>query len=315
MRDQSNPAAKGRFVDWRIKFWGEVEQLSDKSGSDPSKGESLDDDHILTETETPIMHKDGAVKEGGDNTDEETSEDATESKVIVDDPESDTEKELGADQSEHGRIIEGSGGHSGDGHDNVQDGDSDVSEEDLLKDEALDTKVKAELDNQLPEDVLGSEFHQKFYVFVGVVGLGGVIVGYMMKRKLDGRGRYTSIREGILGVRRPYGRDEGDIGLLPTTRQGSGGDIREGRSQHPRGGRGPSRQSRTLYDVGEVDDEDEEEASVQSASHIESQTRPNRNVVSAAKYTDDDPGEDPDNFAVGSDTDDEDFLVTPSTRR
>ncbi|KAG0039700.1 pheromone processing endoprotease, partial [Gryganskiella cystojenkinii] len=348
VRDQSNPSSRGKFIDWRIKFWGEIENAaedgsSDRSKSDPTK--LLEDEQILNETETPIILKDGSGY-GGDNAHPPAPEvneqgdpspvkesDSIKSKVNVED----TEKELDIDPSKtpdgattttklesdpsSPEITEGDTDH---GDDEIPS--LDQTKLDQLEDAAKDAKIKAEIESKLLKEnaaELNADMSHTFYIFIGVIGLGSLIVGYMTKHKWDGRGRYTSIREGILGARGRnggYGREVDEIDLLPRTIVTEGGrPSRAGRTRpsrppgnHPRQHRRGSSSRHQLYDVGEVDEEQEDEE--YTTERGQQHPRLARDLIPSLKNTDEDAlsGEGSDSFAVGSDTDDEDFLSGPS---
>lgn len=350
VRDQSNPSSKGKFIDWRIKFWGETEQAdeqksSDGSKSDPATTVTLEDELILNETEIPIMLKDGNGNDGEtpQNTDQESpvsGGDSVETEVIVEEPDSSTlDKKPKTDttKSQEDNTTE-QDTMSPSSKESIDHGDEETPSEkeqkeqeelDRLEDAAKDAKFKTDFENKIAKEeaaeLNSDNMGRTFYFFIGVIGLGGLIVGYMTKHKWDGRGRYTSIREGILGARGRgggYGREADEIDLLPRTNMAQGGargrSIRAGRSASGSGGSSrPSRDHRhsrssltghQLYAVGEVN-EDEQEEDEEGVEGGESR-RQDRDLIPSLRYTDGDhaSADGSESFAVGSDTDEEDFL-------
>ncbi|KAF9135173.1 pheromone processing endoprotease, partial [Mortierella sp. 14UC] len=227
VRDQNNPEFGGKFVDWRIQFWGETMrevvniQAKPLTPSTSTEDGENAEEQLLNE-ESPIVtvtqSDDGSSDEEGHTASPgETTEDAgeqekkeegeplsqppktpddkatSESKVIVDkDPTG--SKKLGKDKDN----LPVSGGHR-DGVDPAQAEGSGFEPD--------------------SEEEVASTASRTLYAFCGVIGVAGLIAGYMTRHKWDGRGQYAIVRGGG-GAIGGHGRnfendDDDDIDLLP----------------------------------------------------------------------------------------------------
>ncbi|KAF9151147.1 pheromone processing endoprotease [Linnemannia schmuckeri] len=214
VRDQSNPDFSGKFVDWRIQFWGETKREVANIKAKPLTTSTGDEDEQLLSELQPdgeshsIKPADMTEDVGGEEKEKEkepTSQPVqppadtsnSESKVIVDkDP---TIPKLGNKDNE---SLPATALHE-------------------IVDPAQAESSVFEPD---PEEQVASTVSRTLYAFVGVIGVGGLIAGYLTRHKWDGRGQYASIRGGGGGggggsgagdLDRNFVNDDDDIDLLP----------------------------------------------------------------------------------------------------
>ncbi|KAH7054022.1 hypothetical protein BKA57DRAFT_533521 [Linnemannia elongata] len=291
VRDQNNPKFGGKFVDWRIQFWGETKRevanikakpLTPSSGGD-------EEEQLLSETqsgdESHNTKPDDVIEEVGGEEEKNkgegpasqqpqppTDKSTTESKVIVDqDPT--VPSKLGHKDKENLPTTD----HEG-------------------LDPAHAGSSGFEADS---EEQVASTVRRTLYAFVGIIGIGGLIAGYLTRHKWDGRGQYASIRGGgggggsgevgHLGGRN-FVNDDGDIDLLPR-------GLRPGQS-----------------DSSLTDYEDEDGDTISGDGEMRQQHRQQRSGLETENRSygrerelqrSGSAGE----FEEGSDTDNEDFLL------
>lgn len=292
VRDQNNPKFGGKFVDWRIQFWGETKREVANIKAKPLTPSSAGDEEeqLLSETqsgdESHNTKPDDVIEEVGGEEEKNkgegpasqqaqppTDKSTTESKVIVDqDPT--VPSKLGNKDKENLPTT--------DHHEGL--------------DPAHAGSSGFEADS---EEQVASTVRRTLYAFVGIIGIGGLIAGYLTRHKWDGRGQYASIRGGgggggsgevgHLGGRN-FVNDDGDIDLLPR-------GLRPGQSDS----------SLTDYEDEDGDtisgDGDMRQQHRQQRSGLETENRSygrERELQRSGSA-----GE----FEEGSDTDNEDFLL------
>jgi hypothetical protein len=295
VRDQNNPKFGGKFLDWRIQFWGETKRekanIKAKPLMPPFTGD--EEEQLLSQTQSD---GEGHNTNPGDVTEEVVEEEkekeedpasppaqppadqsTSDSKVIVDkDPT--VPQKLGQDKDN----LPVTNSH----HENV---------------DTLHTESSAfEPDS---EEEVASTVSRSLYAFVGIIGVGGLIAGYLTRHKWDGRGQYASVRGGGGGsssgggARHSGGRnfenDDDDIDLLPR-------GVRPGRADS----------ALTDYEDDEdVVDGEEETRKQQQRKGQEMESRSNRQERQRQRTTSAGRDEESGECEEGSDTDNEDFLV------
>ncbi|KAF9333607.1 pheromone processing endoprotease [Podila minutissima] len=197
VRDMNNPSYTGKLIDWRIKFWGEVQ----KPHSNP-------DEHVLTEQQQQVPYTE-QVEETKDR--EPTTED-------IKDP---AEEDIPDAKTHENTSTESDGAKV------IVDVDSTV---DMVLDDHInnhasssdsDTKASTDSLSEETEEDVESSFGRTFYMFCGVLGISAFALGYVTRHRwMDGRGRYMSLRG---RRRRSGGRRRGG---------GGGGGEREGASSN-----------------------------------------------------------------------------------
>lgn len=215
MRDQNNPEFGGKFVDWRIQFWGETKREVANIKAKPLTPSSTDEEEqLLSETqsvnESHNTEPDDVTEEiSGEEKNKEkepasqqpqppADKSTSESKVIVDQGPTVPNK-LGNKDKENLPTT--------DHHEGLDPAHAESSGFELESEEEVASTVRRTL-----------------YAFVGVIGIGGLIAGYLTRHKWDGRGQYASVRGGGGGAGsggvghlggRNFVNDDDDIDLLP----------------------------------------------------------------------------------------------------
>lgn len=198
VRDMDNPSYTGKLIDWRIKFWGEVQK--------PHTGA---DEHVLTEQQQQVPYSEQVEEtKNREPTTGDITKDITED-ITEDTPDAKTH-EATPSESEAKVIVDVDSAVDMvlDGHINnhASTSDSDIN----ASTDALSEETEEEVE---------SSFGRTLYVFCGVLGVSAFVLGYVTRHRwMDGRGRYMSLR----GRRvRSGGR-----------RRGGGGGGREGASSN-----------------------------------------------------------------------------------
>ncbi|KAF9322054.1 pheromone processing endoprotease [Podila horticola] len=197
VRDMDNPSYTGKLIDWRIKFWGEVQK--------PHTGA----EHVLTEQQQQVPYSEQVEEtKNREPTTGDITKDITED-ITEDTPDAKTH-EATPSESEAKVIVDVDSAVDMvlDGHINnhASTSDSDIN----ASTDALSEETEEEVE---------SSFGRTLYVFCGVLGVSAFVLGYVTRHRwMDGRGRYMSLR----GRRvRSGGR-----------RRGGGGGGREGASSN-----------------------------------------------------------------------------------
>ncbi|KAF8943550.1 pheromone processing endoprotease [Haplosporangium gracile] len=291
VRDQNNPDIGGKFVDWRIQFWGETKREVANIKAKPLTTSTTggEEEQLLSESQLDgggHNIKPGDVTEdvGGEEMDKEnqpTSQPVQppadtsnfESKVIVDKAPT-IPKKLGNKDKENLSTTE----H----HEGVDPAQVESSGFEPDSEEQVATTVSRTL-----------------YALVGVIGVGGVLVGYLTRHKWDGRGQYASVRRGDGGggggggaghLGHNFVNDDDDIDLLPR-------------------GLCPGRSDLSLADCEDDDDitgadgEPRQQQQQQQQQQTRGQEMESRSYGQERQRSASASG-----FEAGSDTDNEDFL-------
>ncbi|KAF9091435.1 pheromone processing endoprotease [Mortierella sp. AD031] len=297
VRDQSNPNYTGKFVDWRIQFWGETKrEIANIKAKPLTSPPSTGDEEEQLLNESPIL----VTQSGGD--------DAEPVEVTVD-VDGDSEKEDGIkeekeqEEEQEKQLFQSPGDKTAIESKVIVDKDPSVPKK-LGKGKenpsSVDPAHESDPENFEPdsEEEVASTVSNTLYAFCGVLGVAGLIAGYLARHRWDGRGRYVSVRRDD----GPFSGD-GDIDLLPRI-------LRSG---------GRSDLSFTEYEDGEGDsgdgsgDGEEEVRRLRRGLEMESRSyKPGQQRV---RFEDEIGGAaaGEGEFEVGSDTDD-DFLAQPGDR-
>ncbi|KAF9345761.1 pheromone processing endoprotease [Mortierella sp. AD094] len=182
----------------------------------------------------------------------------------------------------------------------TKDDKGDVIKEDIAQNQATDEEAEWVVETESEEE-LASIVNHTLYVFCGVLGIAGLIIGFIAKRKTNGqsRGSYVGIRGSSLDMNvRDFENDDDDIDLPP---HGHGSDSNasinndEGEEDYDRSASepSPSNHNSGISEMSSV-----------PHSHQEQPPRSGR-----ARGDEHDGST---RFEVGSDTDEEDFFVTSS---
>ncbi|KAG0274838.1 pheromone processing endoprotease, partial [Linnemannia exigua] len=277
VRDQSNPKFGGKFVDWRIQFWGETKgevaniQAKPSTSSTSPEDEGDTEEKLLSEEVPPvtvIQSDDG--RGSGEKVHNINPGDVT---VEVGGQEN---KEEGGPSSQPPHTPAGkANSESKVGFDGNHDGVDPA--------QAEDSGFEAD-----SEDEVASTASKTLYAFCAVIGVAGLIAGYMTRHKWDGRGQYASVRVGGIGSQgRSFENEDDDIDLLPR-------------------GLRPRRSESSLTDYEDDGDGDSRDGSgtgkqEQQRRGLEMESRSQQHSSSSSLP---DEGE----FGIGSDTDNEEFL-------
>ncbi|KAG9068668.1 pheromone processing endoprotease [Linnemannia hyalina] len=285
VRDQNNPEFGGKFVDWRIQFWGETKREVANIKAKPLTPTSTGDegDKLLSQTQSgdeshnpksnDVPEEEGPASQ---HSKPPADKSASESKVIVD-----------QDPTVPNKI-------GNKGKENLPTTDH---HEGLNPAHAESLGFEADSEEQVASTV-----RRTLYAFVGIIGVGGLIAGYLTRHKWDGRGQYASVRGGgdgggsgggSSGVGHLGGRnfvnDDDDIDLLPR-------GLRPGQS-----------------DSSFTDYEDEDEDTTSGDRETRQQHRQQRGGLEMesqlyGREREEQRSGSVDEFEDGSDTDNEDFL-------
>ncbi|KAF9958255.1 pheromone processing endoprotease [Mortierella alpina] len=275
VRDQGNPDFSGKFVDWRIKFWGEVRRQTANIEAKPSPDSDAEEEQVLNEAQTkPEDPEDPASHEDEAKTDDvipATNEKAPESKIdededdphMIQEPQPETTVEqVGEDgeineqtgDQEHvpvDPVDQNAGSHGGTSKARPWgDGTPGIKAETIRE---ADAEAEASL-------IAG----RTLYLFCGVLVLGAVLMGVVNKWKRKGRGRYAGIGNSFALGRELEHEDEDDIGLLPR----AAGEDRTVFSQEAQRDDGAISVSHGLkYDSGSDTDEEDFVGTYTHTSH------------------------------------------------
>ena len=216
VRDQNNPKFGGKFVDWRIQFWGETKREVTNIKAKPLTPSSIGDEEeqLLSETqpgdESHNTKPDDVTEVGGEEEKNKEEGPATqqpqqpvhkltsESKVIVD-QDSTVPNKLGSKDKEN---LPMTNHHEGLGPAHAESSEFEPDS----------------------EEQVASTVRRTLYAFVCVIGVSGLIAGYLTRHKWDGRGQYAGVRGGGGGGDgggvghlggRSFVDDANDIDLLP----------------------------------------------------------------------------------------------------
>ncbi|KAF9564566.1 pheromone processing endoprotease [Mortierella alpina] len=217
IRDQGNPDFTGKFVDWRIKFWGEVRRQTANIEAKPSPDIDASDEQVLNEAqakpEDPASGQEDKVK-----TDDEiisgTTQTNTESEINVDDDPLpiETSTEVGDKNEETGQVDV----HEQDGEQEPVPGEQNAGGlESASKARPWFDKthgIQAEADTEAEASLIAG---RTLYLFCGVLVLGAALAGVFNKWKKNSRGRYAGIGNSFVLEHDFENGDDGDIGLLP----------------------------------------------------------------------------------------------------
>ncbi|KAG0304957.1 pheromone processing endoprotease [Dissophora globulifera] len=294
VRDQRNPSYRGKFIDWRIQFWGELQK--DLTQSSSKEEPTADKEKVLTESPGALEEthdtdsiNDGSSDIGGTNEMDEVVD--IDSKVIVNNdptvaPELEKEKEQETDHaigdshlSQDPHVDNSSiASHSAE---NTNGSTTANSGDDAIKQDAAADAIAMSVAEAAEEAQISEAVRHTLYIFCGVLGLVGLIIGVLSRRKRDGRGQYVGVRgnsNAPLGLGQNFDNDDGDIDLLPR-------NIDSSR-------------------VGEHSDGYHVDGGTLSAE-LAPQSRPQKRRDG---FLDGIEGSVDETFEIGSDTDDEDFL-------
>ncbi|KAF9144522.1 pheromone processing endoprotease [Mortierella sp. GBA39] len=283
VRDQNNPELGGKFVDWRIQFWGETKRevanikakpLTPSSTGDEgekllSQTQSGDESHDPKSNDVTEEEKNKEEGQASQHSKPPADKSTSESKVIVDqDPT--VPNKLGNKGKENLPTA--------DHHEGLSP--------------AHTESLGFEADS---EEQVASTVRRTLYAFVGIIGVGGLIAGYLTRHKWDGRRQYASVRGGGGGGGRSgvggrnFVNDDDDIDLLPR-------GLRPGQS-----------------DSSLTDYEDEDEDTTSGGRETRQQHRQQKGGLEMESRSNGRERErqrsgSVDEFEDGSDTDNEDFL-------
>ncbi|KAF9435716.1 pheromone processing endoprotease [Entomortierella beljakovae] len=201
VRDQSNPNFKGKFIDWRIKFWGEkgeeivISQPLNEAPMNEQVHESILNEAPVVQSEVKTsLSSEPSLEPSPDNKD---NVDPSVNVKIQKGTTSGNEK-----NSNGGFIGVNKGGSNKDG----------ASKGDIAKDNSVDEQVEWHAQTESEEE-LASIVSHTLYIFCGVLGIAGLIIGFMVKRKADNRNRgsYIGIRGHSLDMNiHDFDNDGGD---------------------------------------------------------------------------------------------------------
>ncbi|KAF9585832.1 pheromone processing endoprotease, partial [Lunasporangiospora selenospora] len=198
VKDQRTAKYRGKFVDWRIKFWGERSKHFANIIAKPPAGPSLDADEVK---DTEEVESDDRIKNGSSDKPVESTDDPA-----IQDQE---DKVIGLNMSPPS---------SGSQYQEEEKGSADQNEPDQDSTDDLKEIKEANLESATElgaSEVDGLRVGQTLYIICTLIGLTGMVVGYKIKQKLDSRGRYVRIQAGGLGGMGHEFDRGGDIGLLP----------------------------------------------------------------------------------------------------
>lgn len=226
VRDQNNPEFGGKFVDWRIQFWGETKREVANIKAKPLTPSFTVDEEEQILSETQSSYESHSTKP--DDVTEEVSGEEEKSKdegLASQQPLPPADKST----SEIKVIVE----QDPTAPNKLSNKDKDnLTTTDHL--EGLDP-AHAESSGFEPEseEKVASTVRRTLYAFVSVIGIGGLIAGYLTRHKWDGRGQYASVRGGGGGGSsggvghlggRNFVNDDDDIDLLPRGLRPGGSD-------------------------------------------------------------------------------------------
>ncbi|KAI8599656.1 hypothetical protein EDD21DRAFT_432625 [Dissophora ornata] len=232
VRDQSNPNYRGKFIDWRIEFWGELRKEIADNSAKPSKKPPAQDEQVLNES--PIVHGDTKTK----ITSTVMEEPSIDSEVVVNDnpsitKESEKEKE---DMKGQEKLEKEESGTDGTGKEIESEGttnppnastDDNAKEQNSKQVNAVDSKAESVAEKEKEEEMALTASHT-LYAFCGVLGVAGLIVGFITKRKWDGRGLYAGIHGNSPSVSGRFENGDDDIDLLPRGYEGRASESSNG---------------------------------------------------------------------------------------
>lgn len=283
-------------MDWRIQFWGEtkreVANIEAKPLTPPSTGD--EEEQLMSQTQS-----------GGEghntNPSDVTEEVGREEKEKEEDPDSAPAQPPADKSTSDSKVVVGK-------YPTVLQKPGRDKENLPVTDghrEGVDTahKESSGFEPDSEEEVT-STASRTLYAFVGVIGVGCLIAGYMTRHKWDGRGQYASVHggggrgggAGHLGGR-TFENDDDDIDLLPR-------GLRPGRPDS----------SLTDYEDGDDLPSGEEETRQQQMRGPEVKSRSNRQERQRQRTTSAGRDEECGEVEQGSDTDNEDFLTQPVKR-
>ncbi|KAF9922444.1 pheromone processing endoprotease, partial [Linnemannia zychae] len=211
VRDQNNAKYSGKFVDWRIQFWGETKHEVANIQAKPLVPSNTSEEGVLHQSEdSPIQVTQSEVESAGHNENPgQTTDDPNGASLKKDVKEGVTETQSPTDKTTSESKI-------------VVDNDS-SSPKKLGNDGNLSnnnvgvnpTNVGLESDS---EEEVASTASRTLYAFCGIIGLACLVAGYLTRHRWDSRGQYASIRGnggGMNGFRRNFENEDDDIDLLP----------------------------------------------------------------------------------------------------
>ncbi|KAF9990253.1 pheromone processing endoprotease [Mortierella antarctica] len=223
VRDQGNPDFTGKFVDWRIKLWGEVRRQTANIEAKPSPDLDAPEEQVLNEAqakpEDPASAHEDKVKTDDDKVIPGTMEGSAESRINLDEdpflnkePPSETSNETAGENQEVGK------GHSNE-QEGVQESNSGGQNAGGLGSASKARPWHDKTDGIQAEAVAEAEASliagRTLYLFCGVLVLGAALMAVFSKWKKNGRGRYTGLGSSFALGRELELGDDDDIGLLP----------------------------------------------------------------------------------------------------
>ncbi|KAF9116564.1 pheromone processing endoprotease [Mortierella sp. AM989] len=270
VRDQDNPSYSGKFVSWRIKFWGErSKEIADRTVQPWSGPSAKEQGQVLSETTDTLHEMETEI----------LPRPSADSKVTVNIDTSELKEPQNEGEHEGQPIKDGKPEDSA----GTSNGNS-VAEENTAQDKTADEIIELVVQTESEEE-LASIVSHTLYIFFGVLGIAGLVIGFMVKRKSDGhdRGSYAGVRASPLDMNiRDFGNDEEDnIDLLPLEYSSSSASIDNDEE----------------YDNGNISSNNPE-IGTNGGNKLEM-----KELIRSGRTQGD-------RFEVGSDTDEQDFFVT-----
>ncbi|KAF9955173.1 pheromone processing endoprotease [Mortierella alpina] len=253
VRDQGNPNFSGKFVDWRIKFWGEVRRQTANIEAKPSPNANAGEEQVLNEAQAkPEDPTSGQEDNAKINANAESGISAHDEPLLDKEPLTEMSQGTVGENGETGQDDM----HEQEGEQESVSGDQSAGSASKARPwrdgtQAIPAETVAEADAEAEASLIAG---RTLYLFAGALVLGAALMGLFSKWKKRGRGRYTGLGSSFVLGREFEHEDDGDIGLLPRA-------ARESRtmfsSETQRENEAASNAHALKYDSGSDTDEDD----------------------------------------------------------